>query len=120
MEEKQTKFHVDHKLWSQSLDFYVSEIEFFKRELSQVVMKNDQSYSKIEYVEEYKVIFQKKLDHIQELREAISNHEKKLGDCSNEEQDTEHHNAMKIKFDEFVNRFETLKKNFRRFASHND
>ena len=120
MEDKQTFFHLEHKLWLRSLDFYQEEITFFGVELSQVMLKNEKSFSMLEYIEEYKTIFRKKMNHIAEIREAIMSHEKNLGADICEDHEGEHHVEIKTKFEEFVKKFVKLKRNFRRFASHND
>jgi len=119
--ENSTFVHNEHQEWLNQLNFYQDEIKFFQNELALVLLKNLGDLSIIEYAEEYKSIFLKKLQHIDELRHEIISHEKTLSE--NLEEDTEHlkeHNLTRDKFLEFVSKFESLKKAFKRFAAHND
>lgn len=78
---KSTAFvHQEHKEWLQQLNFYQDEIKFFQNELAMVLHKHLDRFEFIENVDEYKNIFLKKLQHIDELRHKIILHEKALVD----------------------------------------
>ena len=120
MNNNQTKFHKEHNTWKQQLYFYQNEIRFFEDELSNVVAENEDSFSMLEHVEEYKAIFNKKKIHLADLQKAITKHEKTLFESAIEAKEQTHHLAIGLVMEDFVSRFEKLKQNFRRFASHND
>lgn len=120
MDQDISSFHHEHRMWLRQLDFYEQEIAFFREELTKVMQKNKESFSKLEYSEEYKAIFRKKQNHIDELRAAISEHEKKMSRDQISPEDVDRHRYIAAKFNDFIQRFEMLKHNFRRFASHND
>jgi hypothetical protein len=113
--------HQEHQQWLSQLNFYQDEIKFFQNELALVLHRNMDSLSIIEYVEEYKEILLKKLEHIDELRHDIISHEKKLKkDTNGDLGEPQPHEMVREKFDTFVQDFELMKKNFKRFAAHND
>ena len=119
--ENRQFFHQEHKEWLNQLNFYQDEIKFFQNELILVLQKHYESLSILDNVEDYRNIFLKKLQHIDELRYDISLHEKKLsGIMEQEPQDLDEHHQVRARLNEFVKDFELLKKNFRRFAAYND
>lgn len=104
-----------HRDWLSQLDFYQDEIKIFQHELTQVVEKHPDYLSIIEHVEEYQRIFQKKLEKIDDLKHQIASHLKQEGAAALEE-----HEQLLVRMGDLVKNFESLKKNFRRFASRND
>jgi hypothetical protein len=118
--ERMLLHHREHTNWLSQLEFYEEEIMFFIQELEMVEQKNSNSFSKLEYAQEYKSIFEKKLEHITELRKAFADHERKLSADVCENEDEAYHRMMNVKFQQFVQSFEELKVNFKRFASRND
>lgn len=112
--------HKEHKAWMEQLNFYQDEIKFFQNELFNVLQENPNNFSLLDYVKEYRNIFIKKLEHLDEIRYQISEHEAKLKVSDEEDQNSKNHNEIRDNLNSFVEDFELLKKNFRRFASHND
>ena len=113
--------HREHKDWLNQLNFYQDEIKFFQNELVLVLHANHTSFSFFETIDEYKKIFLKKLKKIDSMRHQVIIHEKKLsGELETEDQDLKEHREIRERFTKFVNDFELLKKNFNRFAAHND
>lgn len=113
--------HKEHKEWLSQLNFYQDEIKFFQNELAMVLMKNPDSFSKIEYVDEYRQIFLKKIQAIDAFRNAIIQHEKKIVEVyASRDVDLKNHQVVRDDFLEFIKEMELIKKNFKRFASRND
>lgn len=113
--------HHEHQEWLSKLNFYQDELKFFQNELLAVLHVHNDHLSIIELVDEYRDIFMKKLRQIDELRMHIILHEKTLAKMeeSNSEELWEH-SEVRDKFNEFAADFDLLKKNFKRFAAHND
>ena len=120
MDDQQTKMHKDHISWLKSLDFYSDEIKFFEKELTHVVNANNDSLSKIEHVEEYQKILEKKIITLEEIREEIKYQQKILTMDEILPENLQYHLILKEKFQNFVNYFEELKPSFKRFSSHSD
>ena len=75
----------------------------------------------VELVDEYRDIFMKKLRLIDELRLQIILHERKLSKMEDPEaEELWQHTAVRDQVHAFNHEFEMLKKNFKRFAAHND
>lgn len=111
--------HREHKEWLSKLNFYQDEIKFFQNELIIVLHKHAYRFSFVESVDEYRKIFQKKLEHIDDLRHHIMDHERKL--LSEEDEESEmNHQQIRERFNEFESDFKLVKKNFKRFAAYND
>ena len=113
--------HKEHREWLSQLNFYQDEIKFFQNELLVVLHEHNDHLSIVELVDEYRDILMKKLRQIDELRMHIILHEKSLVkmEVANSKE-LWHHSEVRDKINEFVNEFEMFKKNFRRFAAHND
>ncbi len=113
--------HQEHRDWLSKLNFYQDEIKIFQHELMRILMKHPKSLSIIEHVEEYQKIFLAKLEHIDKLRLKIILHEKELGESlTPSTENVWDHSEERLQINEFVNDFEAMKQNFRRFASRND
>ncbi len=113
--------HKEHREWLSQLNFYQDELKFFQNELLLVLHAHNDHLSIIELVDEYRDLFMKKLRQIDELRMHIILHEKalvKMEKSSSEE--LWEHTEVRDKIHEFVEEFESMKKNFKRFAAHND
>lgn len=113
--------HKDHRNWLSQLNFYQDEIKFFQNELVNVIHSHMNSLSIIESVDEYKSIFLKKLARIDDLRHQITKHELELASTRGETSAYhEMHQQTRSDFMRFVEEFEMMKKNFKRFAAYND
>lgn len=113
--------HQEHRQWLSELDFYQDQIKIFQNELLQVLHRHSNYLGIIEHVDEYRRIFIKKLEHIDDFRHRIILHEKKL--CENlppANQDLWDHKEVANEILEFFKNFEILKRNFRRFVAHNN
>ena len=113
--------HKEHKEWLSQLNFFQDEIKFFQNELVKVIHEHNYSFSSLETVEEYRNILLKKLEQIDEMRHIIMRHERAL--AFPPEMDTnelEGHQELRIRFLEFADKYNLMKKNFKRFAAHND
>ncbi|MBT8220211.1 MAG: hypothetical protein KJP00_10310 [Bacteroidia bacterium] len=119
--ENTTLMHKDHRNWLSQLNFYQDEIKFFQNELASVIQSHMGSLSIIESVDEYKGIFLKKLEKIDDLRHAIASHESSMAaSYVDSEAFRKQHQEIRKRLLAFVEEFEMLKKNFKRFAAHND
>lgn len=113
--------HKEHRDWINQLNFYQDEIKFFQNELVQVHHKHFGETAILGTVEEYKEIFLKKLQHIDELRHDIVLHEKQLSKrLETKNPDLQPHHEVRDRYHVFVQGFELLKHNFKRFIAHND
>jgi len=113
--------HKEHREWLSQLNFYQDQIKIFQTELAQVLHRHPKYLSILEHVNEYRRILLKKLQHIDEFRHQIILHEKRIS--QNLEPDTEglwDHSEMRIEVQKFMQDFEELKQNFRRFVVHNN
>ena len=113
--------HKEHKEWLSQLNFYQDEIKFFQNELLAVLHLHIDRLSIVELVDEYRDIFMKKLRQIDELRMQIVLHERLLSKMEDPKaEELWHHTEVRDKINEFRDDLEVLKKNFKRFAAHND
>ncbi len=117
----QSFFHQEHRMWISRLNFYQDEIKFFQNELGVVLHKHINYLSILEHVDEYRNILLKKLKLIDELRHDIIIHEKRIAtEIDFGEGELKYHNKIRRKYKRFVDNFEALKKNLKRFVAHND
>lgn len=120
IEDQKIKIHSDHKRWMSEVEFYEDEIKFFLRELNVVLLKNEGSFSMLENVQEYQGILKKKMLKLEKIREEIE-FQKRIFDVDEiMPENIEYHLILQEKFTEVVANFEKIKKNLKRFASHND
>ena len=120
IENQKIKIHADHKRWMSEVEFYEAEIEFFQKELNAVLLKNESSFSMMENVAEYQGILKKKKLKLETIREEIE-FQKRIFDVDEiMPENIEYHLILQEKFTKVVTNFEKIKKNLRRFASHND
>lgn len=113
-------FHKDHKDWKSRLDFYKDEIRFFFKELNMVFDQNKQNLARMEFIDEYEAILDKKSEKLERLLERIKAAEK--DNMTNEAKDeiAKNHHQLHLDFLKFEQSFIEMKKRFKRFASHND
>lgn len=113
--------HNEHKEWLSQLNFFQDEIKFFQNELVKVIHEHNYSFSSLETVEEYRNILLKKLEHIDEMRHAIMRHERALAyPPEMDSAELKDHQEVREDFLEFIDKYNMMKKNFKRFAAHND
>jgi hypothetical protein len=113
--------HKEHQEWLSQLNFYQDEIKIFQNEVMLVLHRYPNRMSMIEHVDEYRKIFLKKLRQIDRLRNAINLYERQLfEEPENDEPSSPEREKIAKAFARFVRDFEDLKKNFRKFVSHND
>lgn len=105
-----------HREWLSQLNFYQDEIKIFQLELLRVVQSHPNDFPMIEHVEEYRTIFLKKLHHIDDLRHRLLYHQWQLTQAESGIATDD----LKTDMERFVQDFEALKTNFRRFVSRND
>lgn len=103
----------EYRDWLSQLNFYQDEIKIFQNELLRVIHKHPDYLAIVEHVEEYRAIFLRKLQHIDDLR-----HQLLL--LHHPPSSIEPPEKLKLKIEQFTTAMEELKVNFRRFASHND
>lgn len=116
-----TMQHKEHRTWLSQLDFYQDEIKIFQNELMQTLHRAPNYLSISEHVEEYREIFLRKLEKIDQLRLQIILHEKKLSQTLRPDtEDLWDHSEVRNEMTDFMEDFEKLKKNFRRFVAHNN
>ena len=65
--DKTLDFHKDHKEWMSRLNFYKDEINFFFKELNMVFDQNKQNLARMEFIDEYEAILDKKSKKIEIL-----------------------------------------------------
>lgn len=113
--------HREHRDWLSTLDFYQQEITIFQKELFAVLIAHPDLPTIVEHVEEYRALFLRKLKTIDEIRYRIAQHESNLAFAPGTDMEQMHfHAETRTMMEEIEFNFETLKKNFRRFASRND
>ncbi|NNE30664.1 MAG: hypothetical protein HKN16_13575 [Saprospiraceae bacterium] len=119
--DNRTFYHQEHREWLSTLDFYQDEIKFFQNELALILHANMSSMSILEHADEYKLIFRKKLETLDELRHSIVKHDGSLADNSKDDVgiDTSHDHVRK-EYETFKENFDLMKQNFKRFAAKND
>jgi hypothetical protein len=118
--DKSLDFHKDHKEWNSRLSFYKDEISFFFKELNMVFDQNKVNLARMEFIDEYEAILDRKSKKIEALLMRIAQSEK---DCLNESIDNEqakNHHTIHLDLIEFERKYQEMKKGFKRFASHND
>lgn len=114
-------YHREHQEWSTKLNFFQDEMKFFQKELTRIASKHPDLPSIEEHVQEYKQLFKKKSSRIEDLRRHIANHEANIAHYKNQEDlDLAEHHSMRELFHELDSNFSELRKNFQRFAAHND
>ena len=117
---KMIDFHKDHKEWTSKLSFYKDEIVFFFKELNMVFDQNKVNLARMEFIDEYEAILDKKSEKIKNLEEKIQQGEKDLLDDDKKEKIAKEHHQLHLEVIEFEQSFDEMKKGFKRFASHND
>jgi hypothetical protein len=110
--------HQEHREWLSQLDFYQDEIKIFQNELCGVIQQHPDYLHMIEHVDEYRSILLRKLQRIDDLRHTIMLHERQL--VKEEPQDEHEHDEVRSTMEHFVQAFESMKANFRRFVSRNN
>lgn len=118
--DKNLDFHKDHKEWNSRLSFYKDEISFFYKELNMVFDQNKENLARMEFIDEYEAILERKSKKIEDLLNRISLSEK---DCLNkpiEQQQAINHHKIHLDLIDFERKYQKMKKGFKRFASHND
>ena len=119
--DTRTFYHQEHRDWLSTLDFYQDEIKFFQNELAMILHANMGSMSILEHADEYKMIFRKKLETLDELRHAIVNHDISLAKNATEEAEIDKtHDQVRKNYETFKENFDLMKQNFKRFAAKND
>jgi hypothetical protein len=106
----------EHREWLSQLNFYQDEIKIFQLELLRVVQKHPGEFPIIEHVEEYRTILLKKLHHIDDLRHRLLYHQWKM----TQPDPLVGYPDLKADIAQFVEEFEAMKTNFRRFVSRHD
>ena len=110
--------HEEHREWMNQLQFYQEQIHVFKKELNIVLTNYTGSYSIIEHVDEYRNIFQKKLDLIKNFQHQIQQHEKHIAHAvENWEEELWDHQELRGAIENFENDFQQLKTNFKGFVA---
>ena len=113
--------HKEHLKWLRLLDFYQEQILIFQEDLLLTFHRHPKYWSITEHVNEYRRIFLKKLKSIDDLRHEIILSEKQLSE--------ELYKATLLtvegvktrrRMDKFIEKFELLKKSFRKFIAKNN
>ena len=113
--------HYEHNEWLSQLNFYQDEIKFFQKELVKVINEHNHEFSSLESVEEYRKILLRKTEHIDELKDAIQQHERALAfPPEMDEDELLAHQQIRTRYHDFVKGFDAMKKNFKRYAAYND
>ena len=118
--DKSLDFHEDHIEWKSRLAFYKDEIIFFFKELNMVFDQNKGNLARMEFIDEYEAILDKKSLIIEDLLKRIAESEK---DCLSENIDqtqSKNHHQIHHELLKFERNYLEMKKGFKRFASHND
>lgn len=118
--DKNIDFHKDHKEWKSRLAFYKDEISFFFKELNMVFDHDKENLARMELIDEYEAILDKKSSKIIDLLNRIALCEK---ECINEEISQSHaqrHHQLHLELLKFERKYKKMKVGFKRYASHND
>ena len=113
------QFHQANKAAMQSLEFHKHQLETFRKELQLVIDSHPDALSLVEHVEEYRSIFLKKSVILDEIATRIKTFEHQLVEGMEGINAREEFENIQSLQRDFAHRFDTLKKNFRRFVSHN-
>lgn len=113
-------FHEDHKGWRSKLQFYQDEIRFFFKELNRVFDKDIENLARMEFIDEYEAILDKKSDAITLLMSRIQEEEKTLIEAEDPKSIARIHHQLHLDFIDFEASYKEMKKRFKRFASLND
>ena len=120
IEDQKIRIHKDHRTWTSDLEFYTSEIRFFNMELEQVLLVNYGDLSIVEHVKEYQDILKKKSLKLIELQEEIK-FQRKIFDMDEiVPENISYHLILTERIENFVQNFEKVKKNLKRYASRRD
>ena len=118
--DKKLDFHKAHKEWKSRLQFYQDEIKFFFKELNMVFDQNKKNLAWMEFIDEYEAILDKKSDKIQQLLLRIDASEKECLDKEIEQSQANNHHQLHLDVLDFEEKYNEMKRRFKRFASHND
>ena len=113
-------YHKDHKDWTSRMKFYQDEIRFFFKELNMVFDQDKQNLARMEFIDEYEAILDKKSSQIEELLSRIDQVERDTLNDSENAKLSKTHNQLHLDILKFEEAYDAMKKRFKRFASHND
>ena len=112
--------HKEHLRWLKLLDYYEDQIRIFQQELLLTFHRHTSYWSILEHVQEYRRIFLKKLESIDELRHQTILREKLLTEQLNsEEKELLLSEDLPRKIEKFNRHFDALKISFRSFIARN-
>lgn len=114
------EIHNDHKLWKSKLDFYKDEVTFFFKELNKVFDKDKNNLQKMEIIDEYEAILDKKSEAIEDIYLRINEAEKSIAVGKSSDQLQNVHHQIALDMLKLHRNYDTTKKGFKMFAAHND
>lgn len=118
--DRSLDFHKDHKEWKSRLLFYRDEIKFFFKELNMVFDQNKQNLARMEFIDEYEAILDKKSDTVEHLLKRIDLSEKDCKEDNIDQIQARNHHQLHLDILQFERKYKEMKLRFKRFASHND
>ena len=91
------QLHIDHKLWSNELNFFSDELSIFENRLSDLVQR-DRNAEMLAKLEHYQNQFIRQKEVLDEIRHEIGLHEKKMASLMKDNQsipeDMKHHHTQ--------------------------
>ena len=110
--------HKEHTQWISNLNFYVDELNTFRKELNKVIYIQSERSSIQELAEIYIEIIQDKENEIEQIKFTINNHEQLISNQATPLLDDAawDHTGIRSQMEELDTYFHRLKKNVRRFV----
>lgn len=113
------EIHKDHTQWKRKLDFYRDEISFFFKELNKVFDKDKQNLQRMEFIDEYEAILEKKQEHLEAIYLRINEAEKSLSKGESSLILQKVHHQLSLDLLKFHRGYLKMKQGFKMFAAHN-
>ena len=114
------EIHKDHKQWQSKLDFYRDEISFFFKELNKVFDKDKENLQRMEFIDEYEAILEKKKEQLESIYLRINDAEKILSKGETSIVLQKIHHQLSLDLLKFQRGYLKMKQGFKMFAAHND
>ncbi len=110
--------HREHHEWNSLLDYYIDELNKFKKEMDEIMVVQFTRTAIRELATTYQEIIQECLHDIEQIKVAINHHEHLIADQTNVLLDDAvwEHTGMRDDIEELEENFDKLKINIRAFT----
>ncbi|MFT4533481.1 MAG: hypothetical protein ACJA1A_003191 [Saprospiraceae bacterium] len=113
------EIHKDHIQWKRKLDFYRDEISFFFKELNKVFDKDKENLQRMEFIDEYEAILEKKQEQLESIYQQINDVEKSIAEGESSITLQKVHHQLSLDLHKFHRAYLKMKQGFKMFAAHN-